>query len=221
MCAMAVNSFVRSSLLPRTVQKEVIMKTRGAGSMFMSGLIFIVIVGLFAKLAGFDGWIIWAFKDFMQSLRVATGWTPEYFFRNVSVAGEARTYGEVLATNSYLQMYFIAGGICALLSAVFVLRAEAEPLWRYHGAFVAFLLLLLLPVALTTITYSEIFAAHSVSYICLSVLILLGLGATYELMRVRTKGPTSKIAQAFVLLLVSTYGVFAPAYYGVKFMWYA
>ena len=197
------------------------MKTRGAGAKFMTLSIFVITLGLFAKLVGFDSWIVWAFKDFMQSLRVATGWTPEVFFRNISLAGEARTYGEVLASNSYLRMYFIAGGICALLSAVFVLRAEAEPLWRYHSAFVAFLLLLLLPVALTTVTYGEIFAAHSISYICLSVLIVLGLGACYELMRVRTKGATSKIAQIFVLLLVSTYGVFAPIYYGVKFMWYA
>ena len=104
------------------------MKTRGAGAKFMTLFIFVITLGLFAKLVGFDSWIIWAFKDFMQSLRVATGWTPEVFFRNISLAGEARTYGEVLATNSYLRMYFIAGGICALLSAVFVLRAEAEPL---------------------------------------------------------------------------------------------
>ncbi len=189
--------------------------------MFMTAFIFVIALGLLAKLAGFDGWVIWAFKDFMQALRVATGWTPEVFFRNISLAGEARNYGEVLATNSYLRMYFIAGGICALLSAVFVLRAEAEPLWRYHGAFIAFLLLLLLPIALTTVTYGEIFAAHSISYICLTVLIVLGLGACYELMRVRTKGAASRIAQIFVLLLISTYGVFAPIYYGVKFMWYA
>lgn len=197
------------------------MKTRGAGAMTMTLIVFVIAFALLAKLAGFDSFLVWAFKDFMQALRIATGWTPEVYFRNVSLAAEMRTYGEVLASNSYLQMYFIAGGICALLSIVFVLRAEAEPLWRYHGIFVAFLLLLLLPVALSTVTYSEIFAARSISYICLTVLMLLGLGACYELMRVRTKGAASKISQVFVMLLVSTYGVFAPAYYGVKFIWYA
>ena len=189
--------------------------------MAMTLFIFIVAFALLCKLVGFDHFLIWAFNDFIRSFRIATGWNPADIFRNVSLAGEARTYGEVLASNSYLQMYFLAGGVCALLSAVFVLRANAEPLWRYHGAFVAFLLLLLLPIALTTITYGEIFAARSISYICLTVLILLGLGACYELMRVRTKGVTSKIAQVFVMLAVSTYGVFAPVYYGVKYMWYA
>lgn len=197
------------------------MKTRGAGAMTMTVIIFVITIALFSKLVGFDKFIIWAFNDFVHAFRLATGWNPADIFRHVSLAGEARTYGEVLATNSYLQMYFVAGGICALLSAVFVLRANAEPLWRYHGAFVAFLLLLLLPIALTTITYGELFAARSISYICLTVLILLGLGACYELLRVRTKGTASKIAQVFVLLLVSTYGVFGPAYYGVKYMWYA
>jgi hypothetical protein len=197
------------------------MKTRGAGAMTMTIFIFIVTIALFLKFSGMDGWVIWAFKDFYTALRVATGWDPAELFRNVSIAGEARTYGEVLATNSYLQMYFLAGGICALLSIVFVMRAEAEPLWRYHGMFVAFLLLLLLPVALTTITYSEIFAARSISYICFAVLLLLGLGACYELLRVRTKNVPSKIAQTFVLLLVSTYGILAPIYYGVTFMWNA
>ena len=189
--------------------------------MTMTLIVFVIAFAMLSKLAGFDKFIIWAFNDFLNALRIATGWSPGDIFRHVSLAGEARTYGEVLASNAYLQMYFVAGGICALLSIVFVLRAEAEPVWRYHGAFVAFLLLLLLPVALTTITYGEIFAARSISYICLTVLILLGSGACYELLRVRTKGATSKIAQVFVLLVVSTYGVFAPAYYGVKFMWFA
>ncbi len=197
------------------------MKTRGAGAMTMTIIIFVITIALFSKLTGFDKFIIWAFNDFVNAFRIATGWNPANIFRNVSLAGEARTYGEVLASNSYLQMYFLAGGICALFSAVFVARADAEPLWRYHGPFVAFLLILLLPVALSTVTYSEIFAARSISYICLAVLIILGLGACYELLRVRTKGAGSKLAQAFVLLLVSAYGVFGPAYYGVKFIWYA
>jgi hypothetical protein len=197
------------------------MKTRGAGAIFMTLVVAVIAFALFSKLIGFDSFLIWAFNDFVNAFRVATGWNPGDIFRHVSLAGEARTYGEVLATNYYLQMYFLAGGACALLSAVFVARADAEPLWRYHGPFVAFLLILLLPVALTTVTYGEIFAARSISYICLAVLIVLGLGACYELLRVRTKGAVSKMAQVFVLLLVSAYGVFGPAYYGVKYMWNA
>ena len=197
------------------------MKTRGAAA-FSITLIIITIVGvLLAKAIDVDDWILGVLNGAAQSLYVATGYRPLDIFRNVSLASEARTYGEVLASNYYLQIYFVGGGVCAVLSAVFILRANAEPLWRFHAAFVAFLILLLLPVALTTVTYGEIFAARSISYICLTVLILLGLFSCFELMRVKTKGFTGKLAQALVALLVLAQGVILPALYGVKFMWSA
>ena len=197
------------------------MKTRGAGAFSITLMIMSIAGVLLVKAVGVDGWILDVLNGAAQSLYIATGWRPLDLFRNVSLASEARTYGEVLASNNYLQMYFVGGGVCAVLSAVFILRANAEPLWRFHAAFVAFLIMLLLPVALTTVTYSEIFAARSISYICLTVLILLGLFSCFELMRVKTKGFTGKLAQAFVSLLVLAQGVILPALYGAKYMWSA
>jgi Flp pilus assembly pilin Flp len=197
------------------------MKTTGAGAVTFTVILSIIAFALLAKLTGMDSFLIWAYHDASQALRTATGWHPSELFRNVSLASEGRTYLEVLASNNYLQMYFVAGGVCALLASVFVARADAKPLWRFQPFFVAFLILLLLPVALTTVTYGEIFAARSISYICLAVLILLGLGACYEVLRVKTKGASSKLAQGFVLLVVAAYGVVVPAYYGLNFMWSA
>ena len=177
------------------------MKMRGAGAFSITLVIFLIATALLIKLVGADVWVMEACHGAAQALKIATGWDPLTIFHNVSLAGESRTYGEVLASNYYLQMYFVGGGVCAVLSAVFILRANAEPLWRFHAAFVAFLILLLLPVALTTVTYGEIFAARSISYICLSILILLGSSSCFELMRVKTKGFTAKLIQAVVLLL--------------------
>jgi hypothetical protein len=197
---------------------EVLMKTRGAGSFAITALIFVIAFTLMARATGMDSWIFSTLLDIASAFRVATGYNLGDFFSNVSLAAEFRTYGEVLATNWNLQMYFIGGGICALLSSIFILRGSVRQLWSHHAVFVAFMILLLLPVALTMVTYSEIFASRSVSYFCLAILLLLGSFSCYELMRVPTRGFLSKAAQALVLLLVLFQGVIIPVMYGAKFI---
>jgi hypothetical protein len=192
------------------------MKTRGPGAFAITLLIFGIAFTLMAKASGMDGWIFSTLREIAATFRIATGVNPGDLFSNVSLTAEFRTYAEVLASNWHLQMYFIGGGICALLSGVFILRASVTQLWGHHAFFVAFMILLLLPVALTTVTYSEILISRSIAYVCLAVLLLLGGFSCYELMRVRTKGFFSKTAQAIVLLLVLMQGVILPLLYGAK-----
>lgn len=189
--------------------------------MAVTVIIFMTAGALMAKALGMDKWILSTAQGVVRAFRVSTGVNPADLFSHISLAAESRTYAEVLASNWYLQMYFIGGGLCALLAGVFVLRASSTQLWQHHAMFVAFMILLLLPIALTTVTYSEIFAARSISYICLTALILLGTFSCYELMRVRTRGFASKTAQAFILLLVLMEGVIIPLFYGVKFLFNA
>src|SRR6185436_17331592 len=105
-------------------------------------------------------------------------------FSRVSLAAEARVQAQTLSSNRYLQVYFLLAIATAGLAIIFVKRESPIALRKKQATLVALLIILLLPMALATVTYGEIFAAVVTKTFCVVILITLGVFASSEVLRV-------------------------------------
>ncbi|MBI1765131.1 MAG: hypothetical protein HYR56_27275 [Acidobacteria bacterium] len=191
---------------------------RSKGSSAFAATMALMVAGGFLVLSaiGADTWVAAVIKEFIAALKESSGYNPEKYFRRVSLYGETRAQLEVLATNRYLQIYFLFAIATAGLSYIFVKKEMPIYNRRNRATLVALLLLMMLPMALATVTYGEIFAALATKVVSIAILILMGIFVTTEMMRVRPQGVLSRLFHLLVIALVFAQGVLLPGLYG----WY-
>ncbi len=194
------------------------MKSKGSGAFAVTMLLMAAGGFLLVSAIGADSWVASMVRDFIAALKESTGYNPEKYFRRVSLYGEMRSQLEVLAVNRYLQLYFLFALATAGLSYIFVKKEMPIYNRRNRAMLVALLLLMMLPMALATVTYGEVFAALATKAVCVAILVLMGLFVTTEMMRVRPQGILSRLFHLLVLALVFTQGVVVPGLYGWYFL---
>jgi hypothetical protein len=195
------------------------MKTRGSGAFALTlGLILIASIA-FMMMVGGEKWVTSLGREVRDAMYESTGYNPARIFNRVSLAAEARVQAQTLATNRYLQGYFLLALATAGLSIIFVKRESPTAIRKQQATLVALLIILLLPIALATVTYGEIFAALITKTFCVVILITLGVFACSELLRVKPHSWLGRGFQGVVLLLVMTEGIILPGLYGWLFFW--
>ena len=195
------------------------MKSRGSGAFALT--LFLMVAGVIAVvvLAGGESWVASLGREIRDAMYESTGYNPGKIFRRVSLAGEARVQAQALASNRYLQGYCLLAMTTAGLAIIFIRREASIAIRRQQTTLVALLIILLLPMALATVTYGEIFAAVITKTFCVVILIILGIFACSEVLRVKPHSWTGRIFQGVVLLLVMTEGIILPGLYGWLFFW--
>lgn len=194
------------------------MKSKGSGAFAVTMALMLAGGFLLVTAIGADNWVASVIKDFIAALKESSGYNPEKYFRRVSLYGEMRTQLEVLATNRYLQIYVLFALVTAGLSYIFVKKEMPIYNRRNRATLVALLLLMMLPMAMATVTYGEVFAALATKAVCVAILVLMGLFVTTEMLRVRPQGIMSRLFHLLVLTLVFTQGVLVPGLYGWYFL---
>lgn len=183
-------------------------------------LVLMLAAGIaFMMMVGGENWVASLGREVRDAMYESTGYNPAKVFRRVSLAAEARTQAETLSSNRYLQLYFLLALGTAGLSIIFVKRESPIAIRQQQATLVALLIILLLPMALATVTYGEIFAALITKTFCVAILITLGVFAIYELLRVKPRSWPGRALQGLVLLLVTVEGVVLPGLYGWFFFW--
>lgn len=195
------------------------MKSKGSGA-FALTLILMLVAGIaFMLMVGGENWVASLGREVRDAMYESTGYNPARIFHRVSLAAEARVQAETLGSNRYLQGYFLLALTTAGLSIIFVKRQSPVAIRKQQALLVALLIILLLPMALATVTYGEIFAALVTKTICIAILIILGIFAISELLRVKPHSWPGRAFQGLVLLLVMIEGVVLPGLYGWFFFW--
>jgi len=195
------------------------MKSRGSGAYALTLFLMLGAGIAFMLLVGGENWVASLGREVRDAMYESTGYNPGKIFRRVSLAGEARVQAQTLASNRYLQGYFLLAMTTAGLAIIFIKRESSIAIRRQQTTLVALLIILLLPMALATVTYGEIFAADITKTMCITILITLGVFATYELLCIKPRSWLGRGFQALVLLLVMTEGVILPGLYGWLFFW--
>jgi hypothetical protein len=195
------------------------MKTRGAGAFSVTMLLTAAAGVLVVAALDVDSSLVNIFNGVAQSFRESTGLNPGRVFRRVSLLGEARTQAEMLVANYYLQLYFTGAALTAILSVVFIMGEKVLPTSRHQALFVSFLITLLAPLALATVTYTAVFVYPWSQTVCILILVSLGIFATFELLRVKPKTIYGKLLHPIVLLLIMIEGIILPAFYGWHVFW--
>ncbi len=195
------------------------MKSRGSGA-FALTLVLMLIAGIgFMTMVGGENWVASLGREVRDAFYESTGYNPARIFNRVSLAAEVRVQAQALGSNRYLQIYSLLAVATAGLAIIFVKRESPVAISKKQATLVALLIILLLPMALTTVTYGEIFAAVVTKTVCVAILITLGVFACYELLRVKPRSWMGRIFQAAVFMLVMAEGVVLPGLYGWLFFW--
>lgn len=194
------------------------MKSKGTGAFFATIVLIVTGSYLLMSAAGAENWFVSNVRDFFAALKESTGYNPERYFRRVSLYGEARAQAEVLVANSYLQIYFLVAMATSGLSYIFVKKEMPVYNRRNRAMLVAVLFLMLMPMALATVTYGQVLAAMVTKVVCVGILILIGVFLTTELLRVKPKSFFSRTFHIVVLSLVLVEGVVLPSLYGWYFL---
>src|SRR5262245_9509409 len=190
------------------------MKSRGSGA-FALMLVLMLIAGVaFMMVVGGENWVVSLGREVRDAFYESTGYNPARIFNRVSLAAEARVQAQTLGSNRYLQGYFLLAVATAGLAIIFVKRESPVAVRKKQATLVALLIIMLLPMALATVTYGEIFAALVTKTFCVIILIILGVFASSEVLRVKPHSWMGRIFQAVVLLLVMTEGIILPGLYG-------
>lgn len=194
------------------------MKPNSPSAFFAT--IAIVIAGsyLLMSAAGADNWFVTSVREFLDALKESTGANPAKYFRRVSLYGEARAQSEVLLANRYLQIYFLAAMATSGFAYIFVKKEMPVYNRRNRATLVAVLFLMLMPLALATVTYGQVLAAMTTKVICVTLLLAIGAFLFTELLRVRPKTVFSRVFHVLVLVLVMSEAVIFPALYGWYFL---
>ena len=195
------------------------MKSRGSGAFVLTMVLMLIAGVAFMTLVGGENWVASLGREVRDAFYESTGYNPARIFNRVSLAAEARVQAQALASNRYLQAYSLLAVATAGLAIIFVKREAAVAISKKQATLVALLIILLLPMALTTVTYGEIFAALITKTFCVAILITLGVFACYELLRVKPHSWMGRIFQALVVLLVMAEGIILPGVYGWLFFW--
>jgi hypothetical protein len=195
------------------------MKSKSSGAYALTLFLMLAASIAFMVMVGGENWVASLGREVRDAMYESTGYNPGKIFRRVSLAGEARVQAQMLASNRYLQAYFLLAMTTAGLAVIFIKRESSFAVRRQQTTLVALLIILLLPMALATVTYGEIFAATVTKTMCISILITLGIFATYELLCIKPHSWLGRGLQALVLLLVMTEGVILPGLYGWIFFW--
>jgi hypothetical protein len=195
------------------------MKTKGSGAFALTLFLILAAGILFMMIVGGENWVASLGREVRDALYESTGYNPARVFRHVSLTAEARVQAQTLASNRYLQGYVLLAMTTAGLAVIFIRREGSVAIRRQQTTLVALLIILLLPMALATVTYGEIFAAVASKTLCVVILITLGIFANYELLRIKPRSWAGRAFQALVLLLVMTEGVVIPGLYGWLFFW--
>mgnify|MGYP007070990400 CR=1 FL=1 len=190
------------------------MQTKGPGAFVTTVIVVAIVFLLLAVGVGADTWIGLLFREFISALKESTDFRPEKYFRRVSLYGEVRAQLEVLGSNRYLQLYFLCSLLTAGVSYIFVKKEMPVYNRRNRAMLVALLLLMMLPMSVATVTYGKVFAALATKVISVTILVLMGLFVTTEMLRVKPQGIMSRLFHLLVLLLVFAQGVAVPGLYG-------
>lgn len=190
------------------------MKAKGPGTFVATILLVVTGSYLVMSALGVDNWFVSYIREFVAALKESTGANPERYFRRVSMYGEARAQAEVLVANLYLQIYFLTAIATAGVCYIFVKKEMPVYNRRNRAMLVALLLLMMLPMSVATVTYGKVFAALATKVISVTILVLMGLFVTTEMLRVKPQGIMSRLFHLLVLLLVFAQGVAVPGLYG-------